>query len=129
MRFCNITAHTHTHTQTLIGKISTFSETLWQGRGRKLFRESKSFRKKFSANFFTGRYFPDYPVNNPLIPKRYLSTSSKFIVFKKQTLLQGANTDLFNPSAPKPHNNHTISYFLFPTISFANEPIKSQLTC
>ena len=41
---------------------------------------------------------------NPIMPNRYFYTSVLFIVFKKQ-MLQGANTDLFNPLVSKAHNS------------------------
>ena len=59
-----------------------------------------------------GTIFAQVRSFNPLMSKRYFSTSKLFIVLKKP-MLQAANTDLFNPLVPKFHNS-VCQNLLFP---------------
>ena len=54
----------------------------------------------------------------------FINASRWFIVFKK-LILQAANTDLFNPLVPKPHNAVCQNLLL---LLLQIKPTKSQLT-
>ena len=51
-----------------------------------------------------GAWLVYYDNINPLMPKRYVCISYLIFSFKKQ-MLEGGNSDLFNPLVPKAHNS------------------------